>query len=418
MEKIYVYADFDFLEQTEEIGVLSYERVRGNDHFAFEFSREWLSRHGGVILSGDVMNVRGMQYPRQGNSVFGFVKDSFPDRWGRALLDRRERLAAQEEHRPVRTLSNYDYLVGIEDLTRMGGIRYRTENNDAFINSNSRYSVPPLESLRSLCDACQEIESAEERNELPQQRWLDQLVDPGSSLGGARPKANVVDTDGRLYVAKFPSKKDLEDTELIEHFSHILARKAGIDVANTRVIPISKDRHLLLSERFDRTPEGKRRHFASAMSLLGLDDGSGAGTGNGYLDIVDFIVRNCTDVQQNLHELYRRVAFNVLFGNTDDHFRNHGFILTPKGWTLSPAYDINPSTKTHQCLLINENAELSDINALRDSCESYMLDRGDASDIINEVTCVISDWQRVATENQIPIRVLEQYDDKWTHHTS
>lgn len=417
MEKIYVYADFDFLEQTEEIGVLSYERVRGNDHFAFEFSREWLSRHGGVILSGDVMNVRGMQYPRQGNSVFGFVKDSFPDRWGRALLDRRERLAAQEEHRPVRTLSNYDYLVGIEDLTRMGGIRYRTENNGAFINSNSRYSVPPLESLRALCDACQEIESAEERNELPQQRWLDQLVDPGSSLGGARPKANVVDTDGRLYVAKFPSKKDLEDTELIEHFSHALARKAGIDVANTRVIPISKDRHLLLSERFDRTPEGKRRHFASAMSLLGLDDGSGAGTGNGYLDIVDFIVRNCTDVQQNLHELYRRVAFNVLFGNTDDHFRNHGFILTPKGWTLSPAYDINPSTKTHQCLLINENTELSDINALRDSCESYMLDRGDASDIINEVINVISDWQRVATENQILIRVLEQYDDKWTHHT-
>ena len=418
MEKIYVYADFDFLEQTEEIGVLSYERVRGNDHFAFEFSREWLSRHGGVILSGDVMNVRGMQYPRQGNSVFGFVKDSFPDRWGRALLDRRERLAAQEEHRPVRTLSNYDYLVGIEDLTRMGGIRYRTENNGAFINSNSRYSVPPLESLRALCDACQEIESAEERNELPQQRWLDQLVDPGSSLGGARPKANVVDTDGRLYVAKFPSKKDLEDTELIEHFSHILARKAGIDVANTRVIPISKDRHLLLSERFDRTPEGKRRHFASAMSLLGLDDGSGAGTGNGYLDIVDFIVRNCTDVQQNLHELYRRVAFNVLFGNTDDHFRNHGFILTPKGWTLSPAYDINPATKIHQCLLINENTELSDINALRDSSESYMLDRGDASDIINEVTSVISDWQRVATENQIPVKVLEQYEDRWTHYTS
>lgn len=418
MEKIYVYADFDFLEQTEEIGVLSYERVRGNDHFAFEFSREWLSRHGGVILSGDVMNVRGMQYPRQGNSVFGFVKDSFPDRWGRALLDRRERLAAQEEHRPVRTLSNYDYLVGIEDLTRMGGIRYRTENNGAFINSNSRYSVPPLESLRALCDACQEIESAEERNELPQQRWLDQLVDPGSSLGGARPKANVVDTDGRLYVAKFPSKKDLEDTELIEHFSHILARKAGIDVANTRVIPISKDRHLLLSERFDRTPEGKRRHFASAMSLLGLDDGSGAGTGNGYLDIVDFIVRNCTDVQQNLHELYRRVAFNVLFGNTDDHFHNHGFLLTPKGWTLSPAYDINPSTKSHQCLLINENTELSDINALQDSCESYMLSREDASDIIHEVTGVIRNWQKVATENQIPVRILEQYQNRWTNPIS
>jgi serine/threonine-protein kinase HipA len=414
MEKIYVYANFDFLKQTEEIGTLSYERVRGNDHFAFEFSREWLSRHGDMILSGDVMNVRGIQHPRQGNSVFGFVKDSFPDRWGQILLDRRERLTAQQEQRPVRNLSNYNYLVDIEDLTRIGGIRYSTEKNGTFINSNSRYCVPPLENLRALCDACQNIESAEERNELPEQRWLDQLVDPGSSLGGARPKANVMDTDGRLYVAKFPSKKDLEDTELIEHFSHVLAHKAGINVADTRVILISKGRHLLLSERFDRTSEGKRRHFASAMSLLGLDDGSGASTGNGYLDMVDFIVRNCTDVQKNLHQLYRRVAFNVLFGNTDDHFRNHGFLLTPKGWTLSPAYDINPSTKTHQCLLINENTELSDINALQDSCESYMLSREDASDIIHEVTGVIKDWEKIALENQIPVSILEQYQDRWT----
>jgi serine/threonine-protein kinase HipA len=413
MEEIYVYADFDFLGQAEKIGMLSYERVRGNDHFSFEYTPEWLKKHGGIILCGDVMNIRGMQYPRQGNSVFGFVKDSFPDRWGRLLLDRRERLAAQEEQRPIRTLSNYDYLVGIEDQTRMGGIRYSTEENGTFINEDSKYSVPPLESLRALCEACEELESAEERNELPQQRWLDQLVDPGSSLGGARPKANVVDIDGKYYVAKFPSKKDLEDTELIEHFSHILARKAGIDVANTKVISVSKSRHILLSERFDRIIDGKRRHFASAMSLLGLDDGCGATTGNGYLDIVDFIVSNCTNVQQNLRELYRRVAFNILYGNTDDHFRNHGFILTPKGWTLSPAYDINPSTKCYQCLLINENTEASDIKVLLDSCESYMLSHKDAQSIIDEVSNIINDWLRIATENQIPIKMLEEYSKRW-----
>ena len=354
-----------------------------------------------------------MQHPRHGNSVFGFVQDAFPDRWGRLLFDRRERLAANEEQRPVRTPSNYDYLVGIEDVTRMGGIRYSAEENGTFINDDSKFSVPPLENLRDLCNACQEFESAEERNELPEQRWLDQLVDPGSSLGGARPKANVVDADGRLYVAKFPSKKDIENTELIEHFAHILARKSGIQVANTRVIPIAKDRHLLLSERFDRDADGKRKHFASAMSLLGLNDGCGASTGHGYLDIVDFIVGNCTNVQQNLCELYRRVAFNIIFGNTDDHFRNHGFILTQKGWTLSPAYDINPSTKTYQCLLINEDTEVSDINALRDSCESYMLDLTEASDIIDEVTHTINDWKRVATENQIPLSVLEKYAERW-----
>lgn len=413
MEKIYVYADFDFLVQAEKIGILSSERVRGNDHSSFEYSPEWLKKHGGIILSGDVMNVRGMQHPRGGNSVFGFVKDSFPDRWGRLLLDRRERLAAQEEQRPIRSLSNYDYLVGIEDLTRMGGIRYSREENGIFINEDSKYSVPLLESLNALCDACEKLETAEERNELPQQRWLDQLVDPGSSLGGARPKANVVDSDGIYYVAKFPSKKDLEDTELIEHFSHLLARKAGIDVANTKVLSVSKSRHILLSERFDRTADGKRKHFASAMSLLGLDDGCGATTGNGYLDIVDFIVSNCTNVQQNLRELYRRVAFNILFGNTDDHFRNHGFLLTLKGWTLSPAYDINPSTKRYQCLLINENTEASDIKVLLDACESYMLNRNDAQSIVDEVSSTVNDWQRIATENQIPAKMLEGYADRW-----
>lgn len=200
---------------------------------------------------------------------------------------------------------------------------------------------------------------------------------------------------------------------MIEYFSHLLARKAGIDVANTKVISVSKSRHILLSERFDRTADNKRRHFASAMSLLGLDDGCGATTGNGYLDIVDFIVSNCTNVQQNLRELYRRVAFNILFGNTDDHFRNHGFILTPKGWTLSPAYDINPSTKRYQCLLINENTETSDINVLLDSCQSYMLSHKEASIIVEEVSSIIHDWQRIATENQIPIKELDGYVPRW-----
>lgn len=144
----------------------------------------------------------------------------------------------------------------------------------------------------------------------------------------------------------------MENTELIEHFSHRLAAKAGINVANTNTIKINKDRDLLLSERFDRTADGKRIHFASAMSLLGLEDGAGSTTGNGYLDIVDFILQGCVDAGQNLRELYRRVAFNIMFGNTDDHFRNHGFLLTPKGWTLSPAYDINPGVKFRQCRLL------------------------------------------------------------------
>jgi len=214
-------------------------------------------------------------------------------------------------------------------------------------------------------------------------------------------------------VAKFPSKKDLDDTELLEYFGHLLAEKAKITTANTKLVKISKDRHLLLSERFDRTKSGCRIHFASAMALLGLDDGCGADTGNGYLDIVDFIVRNCADVKQNLKELYRRVAFNILFGNTDDHFRNHGFLLTPKGWTLAPAYDINPSVSRHQCLLINEYTEQADINVLRQSSDSYMLEAQEAGEIIDEVREAIRNWRAVASAHQISLRVLEKYAERW-----
>ena len=401
MKKVTVYADFDFLESPQEIGILGYERVRGKDHFIFEYSHEWLKMHGGIVLSGDLMNVPSLQHPRGTDNVFGFVKDSFPDRWGRLLLDRRERLTAQTEGRAVRALTNYDYLIGIEDFTRMGGIRYMNEGSNDYMNASAQYCVPPIESLRALCDACYEIELAEERNELPEQRWLDQLIDPGTSLGGARPKANVIDADGRLYVAKFPSRKDLENTELIEHFSHRLAAAAGINVAKTRTIKISKDRDLLLSERFDRTAEGRRIHFASAMSLLGLEDGAGSSTGNGYLDIVDFILQGCVDAGQNLRELYRRIAFNVMFGNTDDHFRNHGFLLTPKGWTLSP------------CLLIDQYTEQSDVNTLLGACNNYMLEHQEAAEIIKEVRDTIKDWRKIATELQIPHKIFTPYCNQW-----
>lgn len=413
MKRITVVADFDFLPTPRAVGVLGYEHVRGKDHFVFEYDHQWLKQYGGILLSGDLINVPSLQHPRGKDSVFGFVKDSFPDRWGRLLLDRRERLLAKAEGRATRTLTNYDYLTGIEDYTRMGGLRYKAEGSNDYMNASKKYFVPPIESLGALCVACHEIELAEERNELPEKRWLDQLINPGSSLGGARPKANVVDMDGLLYVAKFPSKKDLENTELLEHFSHRLAAYAGVHVANTRTIRISKGRDLLLSERFDRTKEGGRIHFASAMSLLGLDDGAGSGTGNGYLDIVEFILHACTDVMRNLRELYRRVAFNVMFGNTDDHFRNHGFLLTPKGWTLSPAYDINPGAKSHQCLLIDPYTEESDINALLRASENYMLEREAAAEIVEEVRAAIKDWRRTAAELQILPGLLGAYSARW-----
>lgn len=246
------------------------------------------------------------------------------------MINRREQILAKEEKRPVRRLSSFDYLVGIEDYSRMGGLRFKDSLDGEYINASEVLRIPPITDIRELIAASSEIEKSEEENHLPERRWIEQLVQPGSSLGGARPKASVIDENKILHIAKFPSRKDDYDTGLWEHFSHLLAKKAGIHAAETRVIFTNDKYHTLLSRRFDRKEDGKRIHFASAMTLLGLNDGDNANTGHGYLDIVDFILQNCTNVEDNLQELYRRVAFNICIGNSDDHFRNHGFLLVSK----------------------------------------------------------------------------------------
>ena len=232
---------------------------------------------------------------------------------------------------------------------------------------------------------------------------------PGSSLGGARPKACVFDEDKTLYVAKFPSRKDDYDAGLWEHFAHLLAKKAGINAAHTEVLSVGEKYHTLLSRRFDRTPEGRRIHFASAMTLLGLSDGDNATTGHGYLDIVDFILQNCTHVEADLQELYRRVAFNVCIGNSDDHFRNHGFLLTAKGWTLSPAYDMNPTLNEYQSLLITSTSNKADLHILLDACEDYMIVKKVAEGIIQEVVSAIKDWRSIAIRLGISKREMDMF---------
>ena len=232
---------------------------------------------------------------------------------------------------------------------------------------------------------------------------------PGSSLGGARPKASVIGEDQTLYVAKFPSRKDDYDAGVWEHFAHLLAKKAGINAAHTEVLSVGEKYHTLLSRRFDRTPEGSRIHFASAMTLLGLLDGDNATTGHGYLDIVDFILQNCTHVEANLQELYRRVAFNVCIGNSDDHFRNHGFLLTAKGWTLSPAYDMNPTLNEYQSLLITSTSNKADLHILLDACDEYMIGRKVAEGIIREVADAVKDWRSIVTRLGISKREMDMF---------
>lgn len=413
MERLLVYADFNWLNKPELVGELCYEKLRGSDSYAFKFDENWLSIHAGIKLSEDINNYPGMQYTQPGNDIFGCFSDALPDRWGRTLLKRREQIQASEEKRAIRSLSSFDYLMGIDDFSRMGGFRFKRELEDDYINVSPSLKIPPLTEIRELIHASQEVEKSEENDVLPEKKWITQLIQPGTSLGGARPKAGVLDEMGNLCIAKFPSKKDDYDTGIWEHFSHLLAQKAGIQVAQTRVLDGLGKYHTLLSRRFDRTDEAKRIHFASSMSLLGLKDGDNAQSGFGYLDIVDFIIQGCCDVEKNLHELYRRVAFNICIGNSDDHFRNHGFLLTPKGWTLSPAYDMNPTLNEHQSLLINESSNKADIRVLLDSCESYMINKEEAEIIIHDVQAAVSKWENLAIQLQIPIRERNIFKDRF-----
>ena len=413
MKRLYVYADFDWLKDTQLVGELSYESLRGSDSYGFKFSNEWLKQHGDIFLGDDLNNYPGHQYTHPARDIFGCFADALPDRWGRTLLLRREQIEAEEEHRPVRRLSSFDFLTGIDDYSRMGGFRFKETPDGEFINTHESLRIPPLTSMRTLVAASEEIERSEEQNQLPDKRWIAQLVQPGSSLGGARPKASVVDTDGTLYVAKFPSRKDDYDVGLWEHFCHLLAAKAGIDAATTKVIPANDKYHALLSRRFDRTDDNRRIHFASAMTLLGLIDGDDATTGHGYLDIVDFIVQSCTQVEANLQKLFRRVAFNVCIGNSDDHFRNHGFLLTAKGWTLAPAYDMNPTLNEYQSLLISSSSNKADLSVLLDACEEYMLTRATAERIVAEVTAAVRDWQKVAQRIGIVKREQDMFSARF-----
>lgn len=412
MKTIYVYADFDWLTTPMPVGELSYESLRGSDSYAFKFDDNWLRQYGSLFLSADLNNYPGQQYTQPGRDIFGCFSDALPDRWGRLLLNRREQIMATEEQRPIKKLSSFNYLIGIDDFSRMGGFRFKTALDGEFINSDSHLRIPPLTDLRSLVAASMEIEKSEELNHLPEKKWIQQLVHPGSSLGGARPKAGVRDLEGCLYVAKFPSRNDDYDVSLWEHLSHLLAKKAGVIAAETSVISTGDKYHALLSKRFDRTADGRRIHFASAMTLLGLTDGSNAQTGNGYLDIVDFILQNCCEVEENLRQLYRRVAFNIVIGNTDDHFRNHGFLLTPRGWTMSPAYDMNPTTNEYQSILITSSTNKADLNILLEAAEEYMIGKEEAARIIQEVTDTVKDWRRRASMLGIAKREMELFENK------
>ena len=413
MERLQVYADFDWLNAPVLVGTLSHEMLRGTPSYGFSFDTEWLRSYRSTLISGDLMNFSGDQY--KSGEIFGCFGDAMPDRWGKRLIDKRERIKAEQEKRIPRTFTDYDYLIQLDDFSRMGAFRFKYD--DVFVGaSENEMRVPPLTSLREFVFMAHEYERNEQSGKPMREEWLDNLFRQGSSLGGARPKANVMDENGHLCIAKIPSVSDDYDVALWEHFAHVMAKKVGINAAETRLLKLDGVKyHTLLSRRFDRTDNACRRHFASALTLANLKDGDNASTGHGYLDIVDIIIgpTGVADAGTMLKELYRRVAFNICIGNHDDHFRNHGFLLGKKGWQLSPAYDLNPTNMTTQSLLISSGNNESSLDVLLDACEEYMIDKKEAETIIREVKQGFRNWRIVANQCQIPKSEQERFAQRF-----
>lgn len=408
--KIWVYADWEFLEETRLMGLLTSQRMRGKEIFSFEYAEKWMNQQNPILfLDPHLGFYKGKQYLLEEKNNFGIFLDSSPDRWGRLLMRRREAWQAQQEGRDERTLFESDFLLGVFDGHRMGGVRFKLCEDGPFMNDQKKMATPPWTSLRELAYASLQLEGDDAMNDPEYAQWLNVLIDPGSSLGGARPKASVIDDNGHLWIAKFPSSRDDKNAGAWEMVLHELAKACGIHVPEARLQKFSGKHHTFLSKRFDRTDEQKRIHFASAMTLLGLQDGADHVEGVGYLDLVGFIMQRSPESKEDLEQLWRRMAFNILVSNTDDHLRNHGFMLTPLGWRLSPAYDMNPNEMGNGLTLnISENSNELDLTLAVETAQLYQLKSNKAESILKEMIDEISNWRAVAKKFGISNSEIEQ----------
>lgn len=362
------------------MGVLHRQAARGGDVYWFEFDADWLGRRDPIALDPDLLPAPGRTYPPAGRTQFGVFMDSAPDRWGRTLMQRREALLAVQEKRPARTLMEWDYLLGVHDHSRLGALRFRANLQSPFLDDARTNAAPPLASLRELQAAARALEEDRGGDDAHIRTVLDQLLAPGSSLGGARPKASVVDERGQLCIAKFPSGQDEWDVGAWEAVAHRLAQRAGVRVPAIRTVRFTPEGHTFIAQRFDRTSTGGRLAFVSAMTLLQRADGDSDAS---YLELVDLLQSRGAQTQADCEELFRRVVLSICISNTDDHLRNHGFIIGSAGLVLSPAFDINPNPhKKLLSLAIDEvNATLS-LNVAESAAQYYGLGIERAREIV------------------------------------
>lgn len=368
------------------VGTLSHDRGQ----VRFHYEPAWLADARAFALDPDPSLDDQPFFPKPELGNFGIFLDSSPDRWGQTLMKRREALQAKDQARTPRTLHAWDFLLGVQDITRQGALRFRLAGTETFL-ADEALAAPPVTSLRELEAVAFELSGRRQDNLTALRRWLAVLVAPGASLGGARPKANFTETDGSLWIAKFPARDDDRDVGAWEHLAHRMALKAGIDMAPAKALRLGHEFHVYCAQRFDRA-KGKRRFYASAMTLLRKERSEGSS----YLEIAQFLRAQGDGAQAaaDLMQLFRRVAFNVAVGNRDDHLRNHGFILGAQGWRLAPAFDLNPDAdKADHVLNLDDTDNRPSLATVLETAVFYGLDASRARAIVEEVATAVDGWQ-------------------------
>uniref|UniRef100_E6PHV2 HipA-like C-terminal domain-containing protein n=1 Tax=mine drainage metagenome TaxID=410659 RepID=E6PHV2_9ZZZZ len=420
-DAIEVYSDWNAAESPKRLGILRVRAGRTGEIFDFTFDSDVLSATPLLKyrLDPDLGYFTGAQFPKDGRSFFGIFKDSSPNRWGEMLIRRRfernKRLGTIPQNA---RLQQSDFLLGVHDAFRSGALRYKRAPEGAFLDNSDRSAAPPFVRLREIEAASRALEASSDSDDPATDQWLRLLLAPGASLGGARPKATVVDTEGQLWIAKFPSVRDRYDVGAWELVVHRLAERSGLRVPPAEARTFGGNENTFMTRRFDRRASGARIHFASAMTLTGHTDGDDATSGASYLEIAEIIMSQGAAPREDLLELWSRIAFNVMVSNTDDHLRNHGFLLTPDaGWRLSPAYDMNPVPgSTGLCLNISESDNALDLELVRSVAPYFRMSDTQATAIIDHIATQVRGWRELA--NWVGLSRSEQDDMAAAFHTA
>ena len=365
--------------------------ARGGERVTFTYADDWTSSRRRLAIDPALPLAPGTFRPLGDHAIFGSIGDSAPDSWGRTLMRRRERRDAERAGRQVRTLQETDFLLGVSDEARLGALRFRQRGESVF-QAPREAAIPGLIALRRLRSAAERVLQGTETDE-----DLRAIFAPGSSLGGARPKASVIDPHGNLSIAKFAKESDEYSLERWEAIALDLAEAAGIRAA-AHDIHDDRGQPIFVSRRFDRRG-GRRIPFVSALSMTEHRDGERGS----YLEVVDALTTQGSRAAADRIELFKRVAFSVLVSNTDDHLRNHGFLrLDARGWSLSPAYDINPTPPDISARILATNINFDDgtcsIELLRSVAEEFCLDLAVADRLIRDVARVTRTWRDAARQ--------------------